>query len=157
MRRPVFFLAFLTLLPMRAFAQESRPTASGVNISPAIGLHFGSPMRFSLALGALVDLKGRRDDGIVVLAEPGQHGNEVAIGYFRMLGRFGSGYSVRAAALRTGGDPWNASAHTTYAGVEGQWMIALGAGGRIGYLRRVSRSLDTQRDHLATVGLVIGI
>ena len=98
----------------------------------------------------------RRNDGIIVMAEAGRQGNEVSAGYFRLLGRYGSGYSLRAAVVRTGDEPWNASPHTTYVGVEGHWMLIFGVGGRVGYLRRVSRSVLDPHDNLASVGLSIG-
>ena len=157
---PMRRFVLLTLLlagASRASAQAATTPEDRVHISPAIGVHYGSPMRFSAAAGVLVDLNGQRNDGVVVMAELGQRGYEGAIGYFRMLGRFGSGYSVRAAVLRTTDDPWNASEHTTYAGAEAHWMIAFGVGGRVGYLRRVSRQPLDAHDNLASLGLSIGL
>ncbi len=128
-----------------------------MHVSPAIGVHYGSPMRLSASAGVLVDMYGKRNDGIIVMGEIGQQGWEASAGYFRMLGKFGSGYSLRGAVLRTTDDPWNASEHTTYAGVEGHFMIAFGVGGRLGYMRRVSQAGLDSHDNLATVGLSIGL
>ena len=156
MRRSVLSFLLVTALPCGAAAQTVTPTDRPMQISPAFGVHFGTPMRSSLALGILVDRSERTNDGMVFMLEPGQHGNEISAGYFRMLGRLGTGYSVRAAVLRTGDEPWNASPKTTYVGVEAHWMLIFGVGGRLGYLRRASRSVNDPHDNLASVGVSIG-
>jgi hypothetical protein len=156
MRQPALFLLLLAC-SARAGAQATPGTDATVHISPALGIHYGTPLRISGTAGVLVDMQGNRNDGIVAVGELGQQGYEASAGYFRMLGRFGSGYSLRAAVVRTGGEPWNASPHTTYFGVEGHWMIAFGVGGRLGYLRRASRSVLDPHDNLASVGLSIGL
>jgi hypothetical protein len=114
-------------------------------------------MRISLAAGFLADVSEGRDAGVVAVAEVGQQGTEISAGYFRMLGKFGAGYSLRAAVLRTREEPWNASPKTTYVGTEGHMMIAFGVGARIGYLRRVSRSVLDPHDNLASIGVSIGM
>jgi hypothetical protein len=161
MHRFALSLVVLALPSLNAAAQEPKatpptPAEQTPHISPALGIHYGTPLRFSLAVGLLVDVSASRNDGVVLMAEPGREGNEVSAGYFRMLGRFGSGYSLRGAVLRTGGEPWNASPHTTYVGVEAHWMIVFGIGGRVGYLRRASRSVADPHDNLASVGISIG-
>lgn len=148
-------LMLAALLPMPLLAQETQPTEPKVNVSIGLGLHYGSPMRGSAAVGALVDLNGNRNDGIIVMAEPGQQGNEISAGYFRMLGRFGSGYSLRAAFVRTRSDPWNASPSTDYVGIEAHWMIAFGVGARVGYLRR-AQGVGVDHQNLASIGISIG-
>jgi hypothetical protein len=70
-------------------------------VTPAFGLHYGSPMRISGALGVIIDLDKRSLDGILLVVEPGQHGIEYSAGYLRMIGRFGSGVSARASVLHT--------------------------------------------------------
>ncbi len=158
MRRTVLSLAVVVLAPAFVRAQDSTSTPEPTRrISPAVGVHYGSPMRFSLAGGLLVDVSQHRNDGVIVAVEAGQHGREASAGYFRMLGRFGSGYSLRVAALRTGDEPWNASPKTTYAGVEASWMIAFGVGARVGYLRRASKSSLDPHDNLASLSVGIGI
>ena len=157
MRRSVILVGVFIGLPLCASGQRMPNTETTPNTSLAVGVHYGSPMRISLAGGVLVDMSEHRNDGVVAVAEAGQQGNELSVGYFRMLGRFGSGYSLRAAALRTAGEPWNASPNTTYAGIEGHWMIAFGVGGRVGYLRRTSKRVDDAHDNLASIGLLIGI
>jgi hypothetical protein len=158
MRRTVLSLAVIAFAPAVARAQEVKATEPTPHISPAVGVHYGSPMRISAAGGLLIDMSQHRNDGVVLALEVGQQGSEVSAGYFRMLGRFGSGYSLRFAGLRTVGEPWNASANTTYVGGEASWMIAFGVGARVGYLRRASRSgaLDPQ-DNLASLSVGIGI
>ena len=157
MRRSVFLVGLVVVLPLSARAQRAGVKEPTPHISAAFGVHYGSPMRMSLAGGVLVDMSARRNDGVVAVAEAGQQGAEVSLGYFRMLGRYGSGYSLRAAGIRTLGNPWNASRNTTYAGVEASWMVAFGAGARVGYLRRTSRRVDDAHDHLASIGILIGI
>ncbi len=158
MRRTMFSLALVVLAPAVALAQEATATRPTPQISPAVGVHYGSPMRLSAAGGLIFDMSRHRNDGVVMALEVGQQGNEVSAGYIRMLGGFGSAYSVRAALLRTAGEPWNATPNTTYAGVEASWLIVFGVGARVGFLRRTSRSngLDPH-DNLATVSVGIGI
>jgi len=140
MRRTVLSLAVVAFAPTLARAQDTTAVEPTPHISPAIGVHYGSPMRASVAGALLIDMSQHRNDGVVIAVEVGQRGNEVSAGYFRMLGRFGSGYSLRLAALRTTDDPWNATENTTYVGAEASWMIVFGVGARVGYLRRASHS-----------------
>ena len=156
MRRLVVSALVLVAPGMRAAAQDARPPEPAKTISIAFGVHYGVPMRTSASIGVLSDAGGSRNDGFVAMVEPAQQGGEVSAGYFHMLGSFGSGYSVRAALLRTGGEPWNASAHTTYVGVEAHWMLIFGVGGRVGYLRRASRSVTDPHDHVVSLGVSIG-
>jgi hypothetical protein len=157
MRGTAILTLLVTVLPLCAAAQSITPPADRpLNISPAFGVHFGTPLRSSLAVGVLIDMNEKVNDGVVAMIEPGQHGNEISAGYFRMLGHLGSGYSLRAAVLRTGDEPWNASPHTTYVGVEAHWMLIFGVGGRMGYLRRASRTGNDPHDNLASIGVSIG-
>ncbi len=161
MRRFTLPLVLVAMLPFRAAAQ-SEPIATPTEPPPpkmslAFGVHYGSPMRTSAALGVLVDMSVHRNDGVIAMIEPGYAGSEISAGYFRMIGRLGSGYSLRAAAVRTGDEPWNASPHTTYIGVEAHWMLIFGIGGRLGYLRRASRSVNDPHENLASVGISIGM
>ena len=41
-------------------------------MTPAFGLHYGSPMRISGAAGVIIDLNTHSLDGILLLTEPGQ-------------------------------------------------------------------------------------
>ena len=157
MRCLAFLIGLAAVLPLCAGAQGRRAPDSDPRISPALGVHYGSPLRLSVAAGVLVDASEHRNDGLIVMVEPGLQGGELSAGYFRMLGRFGSGYTLRAAALRTRDEPWNASPNTTYAGVEAHLMVAFGVGARVGYLRRVSTRVDDSHDNLASVGLSIGL
>jgi hypothetical protein len=158
MRRTVFSLGVVILAPSIARAQEAVPAMVTPQISPGVGVHYGTPMRLSAAGGLIFDMSKHRNDGVVMALEIGQQGNEVSAGYIRMLGSFGSAYSLRAALLRTAGEPWNATPNTTYAGVEASWLIVFGVGARVGYLRRTSRSNGLgPHDNLATVSIGIGI
>ncbi|MBA3671383.1 MAG: hypothetical protein H0W68_05105 [Gemmatimonadaceae bacterium] len=154
MIRVSFALLASLVVPLCAAAQQDAP--AGTSVAPAFGIHYGNPLRLSGAIGFLVDRNRLRDDGLIVLLEGGQHGGELAMGYFRSLGRFGSGYSIRAVALRTTGEPWNASPHTTYAGVEAHAMLFFGLGGRMGYYRRASAATPDAKDNVETVGISIG-
>lgn len=157
MRRFVFLIGLVTMQPLAAGAQASRAPDSDPHVSPAVGVHYGSPLRLSVAGGVLVDLSAHRNDGIVAMVEPGHQGGEVSVGYFRMFGRFGSGYSLRGALVRTRDEPWGASANTTYAGAEAHLMLVFGIGGRVGYLHRVSARGDGVYDNVASFGLSIGL
>ena len=102
MRRHAFLLLLVLLIPLAAAAQGEDTTASrrelSPRITPAFGLHYGSPLRFSGALGVIIDLDKKSLDGILLVAEPGQKGIEFSTGYLKMIGRFGSGVSIRASA-----------------------------------------------------------
>jgi hypothetical protein len=156
MRRFALLLSSIVLLPVCAMAQDAPKDEPTPRISPAFGVHYGTPLRISGAVGGLLDMSAHRNDGLILMLEPGQQGNEISAGYFRMLGNLGTGYSLRAALVRTGGEPWNASPHTTYVGIEAHWMLVFGIGGRVGYLRRASRSVSDPNENLASIGLSIG-
>jgi hypothetical protein len=156
MLRSVVLLS-LAAFPLAALAQTSTPgTEPGPHISPAIGVHYGSPLRVSGSAGLLVDLNGNKNDGIIGMVELGQQGGQVSLGYFRMLGWFGSGYSLRATLVRTADEPWNATEHTTYVGAELQGLLIFGVGGRVGFLRRTSHSGTDPHETLVPVGISIG-
>lgn len=148
------------LLPLCAAAQQADSTRGtgpiSPRITPAFGLHYGSPMRISGALGVIIDLNEKSLDGIMLLVEPGQKGIEYSAGYLRMIGRFGSGVSVRASLLHTFEEPWEANPQTSYLGGELHWMAVLGVGGRAGLFRRVSGTPGSH-DTIGTLGFSIGI
>jgi hypothetical protein len=160
MRR--LLIALLALLgSSRAGAQTGAPAGSQTGdetsrLAPAYGVHYGLPMRFSIALGGTLDMDRRRTQGAIAMLEQGQHGNELSAGYFRMIGRYGSGFSVRGAMLRTSGEPWEANPNTTYVGGEVHLQLILGVGGRAGLLRRASRESTGSHDSIVTLGLSIG-
>ncbi len=139
-------------------AQEATPTGNDPepHISPAIGVHYSTPLRASVSLGFLMDRSGKKNDGLIAMAELGQEGGELSLGYFRMFGWFGSGYSLRGAVLRTADEPWNATEHTTYVGVELHGMLVFGVGGHVGFLRRTSRSSTDPHETVVPVGVSIG-
>jgi hypothetical protein len=155
MRRLLVPLLLAALLPSYAAAQQvSEPEPS--RFSPAYGLHYGMPLRFSVAVGGSYDLDRHGDNGVVALVEQGQHGSEASAGYFHTLGQFGAGVSLRGAVLRTSGEPWNADPHTTYVGGEVNLQIILGVGGRAGIFRRASSTLNGTHDSIVTLGISIG-
>jgi hypothetical protein len=136
-------------------AQQSSESR-GPRLAPAFGVHYGTPMRFSVSAGGSLDLNDRGSEGLIAIVEQGQHGGEISAGYYHMVGRFGSGFSLRAAVLRTSGEPWTADPHTTYVGAEAHLMVILGVGGRVGYLRRASSTSNGTRDGIITLGASIG-
>lgn len=162
MPRTALSLLLGLFLPLCAAAQQSdstgrpRPEPLSPRVTPAIGIHYGSPMRISGALGVVVDLDRHSLDGILLVAEPGQKGIEYSVGYLRMIGHFGSGVSLRASVLHTFDDPWDADARTNYVGGEVHWMVALGVGGRAGLFKRVGNGTGSHAT-LTTLGFAIGI
>jgi len=158
MRRLALPALFVLLLPWVAAAQAPTPddTTHFVRISPAVGVHYGTPLRLSVAAGGLFDFNGGRNDGVIAMGEMGQRGGQVSVGYFRSL-RFGQGYDVRAAVLRTSDDPWNAAENATYLGVEGHLMLLVGVGGRAGWFRRMTEvSGPKTYDNVGMFGVSIG-
>ena len=157
MHRSLIPPLLLLLLPAAVFAQREESAGKPAPaVSPAFGLHFGSPLRYSAAIGVIVDLDQRSKDGVLLVVEPGFHGAEAAVGYLRMIGRYGTGFSIRAAVLHTGADPWNANPHNTYVGAELQGMLIFAVGARGGLYRRAGGDPGSH-DGIATVGLSLGI
>jgi hypothetical protein len=145
-------------LPLVAGAQATTAddTTHFVRISPAVGVHYGTPLRLSLAAGGLFDFNGGRNDGVIAMGEMGQRGGQLSVGYFRSL-RFGQGYDLRAAVLRTSDDPWKAAENSTYVGVEGHLMFLVGVGGRAGWFRRVTAASGQKAyDNVGMFGVSIG-
>lgn len=158
MRRLAISALLSLLFPLCAAAQATEADSDAVSprVTPAFGLHYGTPLRISGALGVIVDLNKKSLDGVLLLVEPGQQGIEYSAGYLRMIGNFGSGFSVRGSVLHTYDEPWKANPRATYAGGELHWMVALGVGGRAGLFRRVSGTRG-EHDTLATIGASIGL
>jgi hypothetical protein len=146
----------VVLLPLCAGAQT--PDDSGyVKISPAVGVHYGTPLKWSVAAGGLFDFRGPHNDGVIAMAEMGQGGAEASVGYFRMI-RFGQGFDVRLAGIRTAPDPRNAAPETTYLGPEAHLMFLLGVGGRVGWFHRASPYTGEKTyDNLVSLGVSIGL
>lgn len=155
MRRRAEILLLLALCAPAAHAQET-PEEPKTGVSPAIGVHYGLPLRASISVGLLIDRSKNLNDGTIIMLEQGLQGTEISAGYFRMFSFFGTGFSLRGAVVRTGNDPWNASPKTTYVGGEAHAMFALGVGGRVGFLRRASRSENDPHDSLLSFGVSIG-
>ena len=147
--------ALLVMHPAIARAQQGSES-QGSRLAPAFGVHYGTPMRFSVSAGGTLDLNDRGSEGVIAVVEQGQHGQEFSAGYYHMVGRFGSGFSLRAAVLRTAGEPWNADPHTTYVGAEAHLMVILGVGGRVGWLHRASSTRNGTRDDIISLGFSIG-
>jgi hypothetical protein len=156
MRRLAIPVLLVVLLTSRAAAQT--PDDSGyVKISPAVGVHYGTPLKWSVAAGGLFDFRGPHNDGVIAMAEMGQGGAEASVGYFRMM-RFGQGFDLRLAGIRTGPDPRDAAPETTYLGAEAHLMFLLGVGGRVGWFRRASAySGEKTYDNLVSFGVSIGL
>jgi hypothetical protein len=156
MRRLAIPAFLVALLPLCAAAQRAQTAEAGPHVSPAFGVHYGSALRLSGAIGFIVDRSKTGDDGLIVLLEAGQGGAEVAAGYYKSLGRFGSAYSLRGAVIRTREEPWSATPRSTYVGAEGHFAFVLGVGIRAGVFRRASRAVGDQHDNLATLSLTLG-
>jgi hypothetical protein len=166
MRRFASIALLVLSLPLCAAAQQpagpapspGREDGRGLSprVTPVFGLHYGSPLRISGTVGVVIDLNKRNLDGILLLVEPGQKGIEFSTGYLHTFGRFGSGLSVRASALHTYEDPWEANPQTTYLGGELHWMAVVGIGGRAGLFKRVTGTPGSH-DTLGTLGFSIGL
>lgn len=156
MHRLALPVLLVVLFASRVTAQT--PDDSGyVKISPAVGIHYGTPLKWSVAAGGLFDFRGPHNDGVIAMAEMGQGGAEASVGYFRMM-RFGQGFDVRLAGIRTAPEPRSAAPETTYLGAEAHLMFLLGVGGRVGWYRRASAySGENTFDNLVSFGVSIGL
>ena len=133
--------ALLILVSSSASAQDS---SSSRRWSGAGGLHFGPPARASVALGVrrilehTVATKERYRD-IFVVIEPGIGGGRCSVGYADFGGNLGTGWTVRASALRR----WRA-ASANYLGLEFSTHL-LAMGPRLGVFRPVKPDAERLR------------
>ncbi len=122
--------------------EAARPFRQSRRVEPVGGLHYGTPLRWSLAFGALVDPRRAGGGGLLVLGESGLGGVRASLGGVRVLPGYGSGVAVTAGVLRTNGEPWQFAPRTTYAGVEARLLPILVTGVRVGVWRRIGGRPD---------------
>ena len=93
------------------------------------GVHFGGPVRASLALGAVWEEERTGDNGhgAMLIAEPGLRGHRLSAGYFVTRGTLGQYASIRATGLALRSDEWR-----QYAGLDLQVQPLFAFGGRLG-------------------------
>ena len=123
------------------------PAAAQRDVHRLFGVHYGAPLRWSVAVAAGVPLSPRGGGGPVgfLAAEPGLAGWRASAGYLRLTGNLGSAYALRASLLRTGRHPWRAPSSATFVGAEGQLMPIFVAGLRIGGFYRVGGAGGARR------------
>jgi hypothetical protein len=108
------------------------PEAGG----PMFGVHYGVPLKWSLAIGA--PLPARYEGWTPFIAgEAGLGGWRASIGGVNMTTELGTGYVLRASVLRTTSKAWHAPPQSTYLGPEIQFMPLFAIGARVGGLVRV--------------------
>ena len=94
-------------------------TTRRTHISPALGVHFGTPQKASLALGVVVGEDWQKDAHdhsrkVAIFAEPGLGGGRASVAYVdHGYGSFGSGFGLAGTVLRTWKDPWGAKENAT--------------------------------------------
>ena len=118
-----------------AFAQDQPrvPLTSG---GMAGGLHYGAPLKWSVALGYLGPFEPGHWQPFVA-AEPGLGGWRAGVGGLKTTNDLGGGYIARASVLRTGSKAWRAPSDATYIGPEFQFMPIFAIGARVGAFTRV--------------------
>lgn len=95
-----------------------------------VGLHFGGPVRASLATGVEFKLgDGRRSEhGVFLVAEPGFGGDRLSAGVVSLIGDLGTLASVRGSALQIR----DKGPTRRYAGLEVQFAPLFMLGARVG-------------------------
>ncbi len=167
MTQSVFVTAALALLvPFASLAAQrcrgcaAEDTVRRTHVSPAVGLHVGTPEKASLTLGVLLGeewQQGGRDHSrnVALLAEPGFGAGRASVALFdHGYGNFGSGFGVAGTILRTWKNPWTVPPNMTYAGGELILWPILFVGPRIGVFHRVG---GTTMNYKWLVGLDFGI
>jgi len=125
-------------------ASQKRP------IDPFIGVHYGVPLNWSVALAVTLPA-GSGTGGAFIAAEPGIGGWRASAGYFRITSTLGSGYAARASFLHTRSRAWRAPTDATFIGAEMQYMPAFMLGLRAGVFARLNN--PSRRKGLFTVDL----
>ena len=137
-RKRLMMLAMAAcLLAGPAQAQPTAPPDAYSDVMFLPGVQYGGPLRISGGLAVFVPVGEVRTDfreGVVVEASGGQGGVRVSAGLARFLEAFG--LDSRAVLTRTWSSPLNASADSTYGGLEAGLSIAyvrvsVGVGHRI--------------------------
>lgn len=132
---------------------QTSPVAPSVN-GLMFGLHYGAPLKWSLVLAA--PLPGGTNVGNpFVAAEPGIGGWRAGLGYARMTSELGSGYVARVTFLRTNRKPWHATAQSSFAGAEFQFMPLFTLGVRVGGFVRIGRKAEQRGLLTADVSLAL--
>jgi hypothetical protein len=92
------------------------------------GLHFGGPVRVSVALGrAWTDWRADPSKGPMILIEPGLGGHRLSAGYMVARGNLGTFTSARVSWLHL-----IRGSKGAYGGLELQYLPLFGIGGRLG-------------------------
>lgn len=131
---------------------QSLPAASENGFM--FGLHYGVPLKWSVALAA--PLPGGGSNGkLFVAAEPGIGGWRAGLGYVRMTSNLGSGYVARATFLRTNNKPWRATPQSSFAGAEFQFMPLFALGARLGGFFRIGRRGEQRGLLTADISLML--
>ena len=145
------FVPRLRLDAQRCPTCAPEDTTRRTHVSPAIGIHVGTPQKASVALGIVVGEDWQQDAhdhsrNVAIFAEPGFSGGRASIAYVdHGYGSFGSGYGVAGTVLRTWKDPWGATDNATYAGGELiLWPIVF-IGPRVGLFRSIAGTVGSKK------------
>ena|SRR5689334_8403332 len=119
----------------RAYGQDQSRAELITNGSMG-GLHYGVPLKWSVALGYILP-GGYNGWQPFVNAEPGIGGWRAGIGALKMTNELGGGLIARGSVLRTAKRAWRAPSQVTYVGPEFQFMPIFAIGARVGGFTRV--------------------
>jgi hypothetical protein len=120
-------------------------------VRPLIGIHYGTPLKWSTAVGIGL-VPDTTEGGVFVAAEPGLGGWRASVGWIRLTGNLGTGYVGRVTLLRTERRPWRAPPRATFVGAEYQHMPIFVLGVRLGAYHRLGRPHGARRG-LLTAGV----
>lgn len=112
-----------------------------VNAGMVAGIHYGVPLKWSLALGYVLPGDYNQWQPLTV-AELGIGGWRAGLGAMKTTNELGGGYIVRAGVLHTDTKVWRAPPQATYVGPEFEFMPIFAIGVRVGGFIRVDGKSD---------------
>ena len=132
-------LVVSAVAPPNAVAQDS--SRAGLATNGLGGLHYGVPLKWSIALGYILP-GSYRDWKPFAAVEPGIGGFRASLGALKITNELGGAYFARATVLHTTSKAWRAPAQATYVGPELQFAPIFAIGLRLGGFIRVGGNGD---------------
>jgi hypothetical protein len=115
--------------PQLPTADDDDGREGRIGLYPFLGMHFGGPVRASLAGGIGVrSLSPGEPVRFFLVAEPGLRGGRLSLVTGTSVGELASAWTIRGSYLQL----WGGAPHRKYGGAELQIIPIFGLGGRVG-------------------------